>query len=248
MPRSPALASAGAGERALPPAASAPCAHLMSLDLFVHHLVCLTALARQGEEEAPTSAERALFCMLVYALRHLANLLRLAHADPKRDLFMILGPSPDGPALRFYLWPRIGRGQHPPDIPADPPADPAKPLPDGLVRVPFHGDEIEVYRRGEDRWLPLRPMCERLGLSFAAQTVKLKGYPWAVVSMIEMTGADGKTYEMFALHLRSLAGWLFSIRASRVAPELREKLTRYQREANDVLYRHFAGAPAALPG
>lgn len=118
-----------------------------------------------------------------------------------------------------------------------------------LVRVAFRGDEILVVEQGEDRWLPLRPLCERFQIDFATQTVKLKTAPWAVVGEIPTTGADGKTYQMTALHLRSFAGWLFSIKPGKVKPEIRDALIAYQKEAAEVLYQHFApkSQPAPAP-
>lgn len=54
---------------------------------------------------------------------------------------------------------------------------------------------------------------------------------------------------MTVLHLRSLAGWLFSISPNKVKLEVREALVAYQKEAAEVLYNHFApkASVPALP-
>ena len=44
---------------------------------------------------------------------------------------------------------------------------------------------------------------------------------------------------MTCLPVSKLAAWLFSIHASKVKPELRTAVEMYQREAADVLDRHF---------
>ena len=44
---------------------------------------------------------------------------------------------------------------------------------------------------------------------------------------------------MTCLPVSKLAAWLFSIHASKVKPELRSAVEMYQREAADVLDRHF---------
>lgn len=166
-------------------------------------------------------------------LCELSRLSREARHTPGTTLAYGLLSAPLGPGLEVYLIP----------LPGSPP-------PDGLVRVPFHGDEIEVLKRGEDHWLPLRPLCERFGVDVEGQRKKLKAAPWATTEMISVVAEDGKTREVACLNLRSLAGWLFSIRASKVKPEVREALVRYQREAADALYRHFAQTstpPPALP-
>lgn len=113
-----------------------------------------------------------------------------------------------------------------------------------LVRVPFHGDEIECVQREDGVWITLRRACESLGLSVDAQRVKLGAKPWAVTAMIAATGPDGKTYDTFALHLDSVPMWLATIEPARVAESVREKLIAYQREAARVLRDHFFGRPA----
>jgi len=121
--------------------------------------------------------------------------------------------------------------------------------PVSLVTVPFHGGTLYAaggeYANPGDRPVPLRPACERMSLAMQAQLSKLKGKPWAVVTMIVMTGADGKTYEMACLPLRLFPMWLASINPSKVAPHLRDMLIAYQREAADVLYQHFMPKAAA---
>jgi hypothetical protein len=65
-----------------------------------------------------------------------------------------------------------------------------------------------------------------------------------------MTGADGKQRNMFCLPIMFLPGWLFGISASRVKPELREKVIRYQRECFQILWQAFqsrAATPDVIP-
>jgi len=50
---------------------------------------------------------------------------------------------------------------------------------------------------------------------------------------------DGKTREMLFLPLRKIAAWLYSININKVAPELRDKITRYQNECGDVLWNYW---------
>ena len=51
---------------------------------------------------------------------------------------------------------------------------------------------------------------------------------------------------MLALPLKFLPGWLFGVQVSRVKPELRDKILRYQRECYDVLWNAFKAD--ILPG
>lgn len=122
-----------------------------------------------------------------------------------------------------------------------------------LVTVPFHGGDLFAvageYADDGDRPVPVRPFCDRLGVAVQAQLAKLKGKPWAVVTMIVTTGADGKTYEMACLPLRAIPMWLATIEPNRVKAGVREALVTFQKEAADALYRHFRSrmAPAG-PG
>lgn len=123
------------------------------------------------------------------------------------------------------------------------PKAPAHSAPLPLARVPFRGGFIEAAQLDGEVFVPLRPLCDALGLAVQRQLAKLKAKPWAVVTLKVMTGADGKAYRMAAVDLRSLPLWLATIESSRVKPEARPALVAYQRDAAEVLYRHFL-APA----
>ncbi len=112
-----------------------------------------------------------------------------------------------------------------------------------VVRVPFHGEEIEAVRENGRVLVSVRRVCEVLDIRVEGQLAKLRTKPWAVVEMIYMTAGDGKTYETACIDLEALPMWLATLDAGRVKPELREKLATYQREAAQVLRRHFFGEP-----
>jgi len=125
-----------------------------------------------------------------------------------------------------------------------------------LVRVPFHGGELlaveGVYPEEGDRPIPLRPFCERLGVTMQAQLTKLKGKPWACITLIvTQVPGDSQTREMACLSLRAIPMWLATIDPSRVAAEAKEVLVAFQKEAAEVLHKHFAprfaGGPASAP-
>lgn len=59
---------------------------------------------------------------------------------------------------------------------------------------------------------------------------------------------EGYPREVLALPLKLLPGWLFGLQASRVKPELRDKILRYQQDCYEVLWRAFqADILPALP-
>lgn len=123
--------------------------------------------------------------------------------------------------------------------------------PVSLVHVPFRGGHLlataGAYPEEGDRPIPLRPFADRLGLTLAPQLVKLKRVGWACVSIIDMQiPGDDQVRGVACLPLRALPMWLATINPSKVAPEARPMLESYQREAAEVLFKHFlAPAPAA---
>ena len=129
--------------------------------------------------------------------------------------------------------------------PTDPNA-PAHPAPLALARVPFRGGHLLAAQLEGEVWVPLPPLCDALGLRAHGQAAKLKAKPWATTQLICGVGADGKTREMVFLDLRSLPLWLATIEPSRVKPEAREALVAYQREAAEVLFKHFLAPSTPL--
>lgn len=119
---------------------------------------------------------------------------------------------------------------------------PVSPL--ALVRVPYqHGDLLAAEGDYPDEWdrpVPLRPFCDRLGIALSPQLRKLKSVQWTCVTrLVTQIPDDDQAREVACLPLRALPMWLVTISASRVAPGARKVLEAYQREAAEVLRRHF---------
>ena len=104
-------------------------------------------------------------------------------------------------------------------------------------------DIVTVDREGEI-FVPVKPVCEAIGIDVDAQRNKLNADEFfnSVTAIITATGADGKKYDMYCLRIRDVYGWLATINPGKVAPEAREAVSRYRRACYDVLYDHFAGA------
>lgn len=122
------------------------------------------------------------------------------------------------------------------------------------AQVEFYGDTLAAAQLADGTILvPVKPLCEYLGLSWPGQFERLKQNPVLSEALqgvrVTRTPAEGGTQEMLALPLKFLPGWLFGIQASRVKPTLRDKILRYQRECYDVLWNAFKGEvmPVAAP-
>lgn len=116
------------------------------------------------------------------------------------------------------------------------------------VLVDFHGDTLTAILGENGKvYVPFREPCENLGVSFAAQTVKLKKARWARVAIIEMRDTKGRMQKQLCLELDCLPMWLATINEGKVAGPIREKLIRYQCDARDVLAAHFLGTAKTEP-
>lgn len=127
--------------------------------------------------------------------------------------------------------------------------------------IDFYGDQIVaalVPVEGQPQpavYVPVRPICEYLGVSWGSQLNRINRDPVlsAVMRSVFVTNTEGgrpggATREMACLPVQFLHGWLFGISASRIKPELQEKVIRYQRECFEVLWRTFQAQTLAALG
>ena len=93
-------------------------------------------------------------------------------------------------------------------------------------------------------FVPVKPICQAIGIDHDAQRQRIKRHRKlsSVAVTITATGADGKSYEMLALPLQYVYGWLFSIDLSMVAESALPTVEKYQDECYDVLYHHFTAS------
>lgn len=105
----------------------------------------------------------------------------------------------------------------------------------------INGVDIVTVDRDGEIFVPIKPICDALGIDVESQRVKINANEILSSTAVLSTAvaADGKEREMYCLPLRYVYGWLFTINPKNVAPEAREAVTRYRRECYDVLYEHF---------
>lgn len=125
--------------------------------------------------------------------------------------------------------------------------------------VLFYEDEIVavvVDEAGRQQvYVPLRPICDYLGLDWASQYKRVRRDPVlsevtnsVVITTTEFDPSSNRprASAMICLPLKYLNGWLFGVNANRVKNDLRERVIRYQRECYDALAQAFQ-SPAARP-
>ena len=97
-----------------------------------------------------------------------------------------------------------------------------------------------VATSDEQKMVPIRPICEALGIDDKAQRDRIKRDE--ILKLVECTmtstGKDGKSYEMTCIPLEFVFGWLFSIDHERVSEEARNKVLWYKRECHHALVFH----------
>lgn len=123
-------------------------------------------------------------------------------------------------------------------------------MPEQQREIDFYGDSVIAVQMEDGAvYVPVRPLCDLLGVSWQGQSKKLKNDPILSevktsvnISLQKSDGAMGtRTTNMVALPLDALNGWLYGINANKVKPEIRESLLRYQRECYRVLFEAFNG-------
>ena len=109
--------------------------------------------------------------------------------------------------------------------------------------VVFYDDEITAVKAEDGTiYVPLKPICELLGIAWAAQRRRINRdeiLSEALTSVTVTVTEGGQRGQMLALPLDLLNGWLFGINASRVKPAIKPTLLRYQRECYRVLADAF---------
>jgi len=117
-----------------------------------------------------------------------------------------------------------------------------------LLPVAFHGDTLSLVEHNSEPFAAIKPICDAIGLDWTTQHAKLTGagFRWNC-GPIPTVAADGKTRSMVCIPMRKLSGWLASISAAKVKPEIRDKLIAYQDECDDALWRYWTAAHASRP-
>ena len=118
-----------------------------------------------------------------------------------------------------------------------------------LGTVDFHGQTLTVITglRGE-HLVAMKPICEAIGLQWEAQLKRIKRHLVLAQGMSIMdTPSSGGEQQTVCLPVNMLNGWLFGVDASRVKPEIQERLLTYQRECFAVLAAYWQQGEALNP-
>lgn len=112
-----------------------------------------------------------------------------------------------------------------------------------------NGKPVQVVYHDNNYYVPIKPICEILGVNYTSQAKKIKDHPAFSPSVIHIKGitaTDGKQYSMSVIPLELFGGWVFSIHPNNVSEEIREHLIDYQKACNRVLYETFFIRPQKI--
>lgn len=115
-------------------------------------------------------------------------------------------------------------------------------------QITFYEDELTaVLAEDGTVYIPVRPICENLGVSWPSQSNRINRDPiLSEVKGVFTMNTPGGKQQAVCLPLDYLNGWLFKMDASRVNPEIKDRLLRYQRECYKVLSDAFISPVTAV--
>lgn len=107
----------------------------------------------------------------------------------------------------------------------------------------INGTEIYAITENGEVYVPVKPICEAIGVDFPSQYRKINEDEILkpTVALRATVGADDKDREMFCLPLKYIYGWLFSINPENVKEEVKQTVLEYKSKCYDALYDYFSG-------
>jgi len=117
-----------------------------------------------------------------------------------------------------------------------------------LIPVPVYGHTLFVAR-ADTPLVPLRPICEALGLDWKSQHQKLKSHPTFAPCVVMITTHDavGRLQEMVAMVAEMVPLWLVTIHPTKVAAKVRDTLIAFQITSGKLLYAAWISVRNGLP-
>lgn len=116
------------------------------------------------------------------------------------------------------------------------------------VAAKINNQELVIISESADKFVPIKPICDALGIAFEPQFQKLKEDEdlSSTITLRVTVAADGKQREMVCLPLEFIFGWLFTISPKNVSPEAKEPVRLYRMECYKALFNHFSERSAFI--
>jgi hypothetical protein len=116
-----------------------------------------------------------------------------------------------------------------------------------LVEMTFRGDTLYVMEINGEPYVPVKPICEALGIAWEPQFRKITdgGKRWRC-DLTAIPSAGG-LQETICLPLMKVPSWLMTISPRRVRADIRGKLEIYQEELDRALWDFVSKGVAVNP-
>lgn len=121
----------------------------------------------------------------------------------------------------------------------------------GIERVKFMGHWISVIAIDDHQYVPLKPVCEIIGLPWNSQLERTKAHSVLGRRLQELSVPSGRhrDYKQVCIPLAKFDFWLATINADRFANEaVKDRLVQFQEKCADVLYAHFRKGAQSVEG
>lgn len=119
--------------------------------------------------------------------------------------------------------------------------------PNKVVKLDLSAGSVHTVLVDGEPHVVFRPAVEAIGLDYSTQLRKLRDRSWASRRDIPTTGADGKTYRMAAVDLRTFLMWLATVNEAKVGDGVRPTLIAYQRETAEAVQSYWVRGGAVNP-
>ena len=107
-------------------------------------------------------------------------------------------------------------------------------------KIDFYGWKIPVIKDSGFFWIPVKPVCQDMGIKYDSQISKLKASKVMSTTPLKGVSSDRKKRIMICIRKDHFGFWLATINPERVNnPKSVERILLYQREACMVLDNYF---------
>jgi hypothetical protein len=107
--------------------------------------------------------------------------------------------------------------------------------------ITVNNRDITIVTDKNEKYVSIKSICKAIGVKYDTQIDKINADE--ILSQLTplrgATGADGKEYKMRVIPLKYVFGWLFTISANKVKPEIKESIIAYKKECYDALFDTF---------
>lgn len=101
----------------------------------------------------------------------------------------------------------------------------------------LNGKPIFMYVHKTGNWIPIKPVCNALGINYWSELRKIKGneiygWPYSVID----AKFNGKIQPLYSLPEKLVYGWLFGLKCKN------KSLFSFKRECHEILFEKLNGS------